>query len=219
MTKTVLIAGSLVASLLVAGCDDTSGTGGAGGAGSSSSTSSKSGSTSGSSMTTTSTTTTTSGSTSGSGSSSSSGGGNCITLDPGTLTPGGANNDILASMPTLGDPALLDEFDIQFYGTPYVPELGTFDLASAGANDNFATCAHCVYLYRDVDMNVEDKFFFQSEGTLAVTDIDATVPNISQGTLTNVKLVEVTVDQNFISTPVPGGECYFIPSLAWDTKP
>lgn len=133
----------------------------------------------------------------------------------------GMDGEFLTSTPTIADPAKPDEFDILFYGMPYVPAADTYDLASAGVNDNYATCAECVSFVQDVDANnVADKVFFQSEGTLTITATDQNLPNVSEGTLTNVKLIEVTIDPNtYVSTPVPGGDCYLIPSLAWDTKP
>jgi hypothetical protein len=135
------------------------------------------------------------------------------------LTQGGQDDDILFSSPMLADAAKLDVFDIQFYGVPYMPVTGTFDLTSANNNDNYATCDQCVYLYQDIDpvTEIEDKFFFQSEGTLTVTETDPSLPNVSKGSLTNVKLVEVTLDANYNSTPVPNGVCYVIPTLSWDT--
>lgn len=227
--RTLLLPASLLGALLGAGilvgaCDDGTATGGAGGTGTTSSSTSKTGSTSSSasSMTTGSTATgATSSATGGTGTTSSSTGGqNCVTLDPGTLLQFGMDGEILYSTPTLADAAKPDDFNIYFYGMPYTPATGTYDLASTGVNDNYATCAECVYLFQDVDMNdVEDKAFFQSEGTLTITATDPTLPNVSEGSLTNVKLVEVTIDENFFSTPVPGGDCYVIPSLAWDTMP
>jgi hypothetical protein len=223
MKKSVLIVGALMAGLagIVGGCDDSSGSGGTGGTGTSGSTSSKTGSTSSSSSTTAATTaasTTTGGMTS-----SSSGASGCTVLDPGMVMKftDGDMQDGLASAPPLADAQKPDEFDILFYGSPYIAMTGTFDLASAGANDNYATCSQCIYIFQDVDnMDVEDKFFFQSEGTMTISDTDLIDANVSAGTLKDVKLVESTVDPStYISTPVPNGACYIIPSYSWDTKP
>jgi len=127
------------------------------------------------------------------------------------------NNVIFTDvMPNVGgaDP---DFSTIEFYFMG-APAPGTWDL-SMGADANYATCVHCVLLYQDVPMmGAANKLFFQESGTMAVTAFGAN-PNMCAGSLTNVKVIEVTIDPvTFTSTPVPGGACYTIASAMWDTQ-
>lgn len=106
----------------------------------------------------------------------------------------------------LGDPGVVDFVQLEFYtnGT------GTFELAS-NVNDNYASCNQCVRVIEDfVDSETSGREFFQREGSITV---DASTPPRAGGgltaTLTDVVLEEVTIDpdNNFVSTPVPGGAC------------
>lgn len=83
---------------------------------------------------------------------------------------------------------------------------GSFALGT-GPESNYATCDHCVLVYRDIANNAPGKTFFQSAGTLTLPQPPgAATLDIS---FTDLTLVEVTIDPDtFISTPVPGGECY-----------
>lgn len=170
-------------------------------------------------MATTTSTTTTATTTTTTDASSSSGSSGCTVLDNLPVMQFGDDGEFLFAIPILGDQAKPDEFDILFYGDPYVPAVGSYNLASAGINDNYATCKECVYIYQDVVNDVEEKLFFQSQGTLEITETDPMAPNVSKGSLKNVRLVEVTLDMNFSSTPVPNGACYDIPLLEWDFTP
>ena len=57
--------------------------------------------------------------------------------------------------------------------------------------------------------------WYQFEGTLTLTafaGIDA-----SAGTLSGLRMIEVTIDNDFTSTPVPGGTCIeFADEITWD---
>jgi hypothetical protein len=100
-----------------------------------------------------------------------------------------------------GGPSI-DELDVEFYSNA----VNTFDLANS-ANSNYATCNQCVSFSRDYTVPVESKFFFQSAGVLSISQAPGVDPLAI--TLSNTRLVEVTLDPNtFESTPVPGGECY-----------
>lgn len=101
----------------------------------------------------------------------------------------------------VGSPAI-DELNAEFYS----PAVGSFDLAT-GDNNNYATCNQCVTFDRDYTDPVQAKLFFQSAGTITTSQALGTDPLTI--TLTNTRLVEVTLDpQTYVSTPVPGGECY-----------
>ena len=98
-----------------------------------------------------------------------------------------------------------DQFYTGFQGAP--PTLaGTFDLGM-GDQNNFATCALCFLAFEaDAQGNIT-KTFFQSAGSITLTE-DPFDRRRMVGTVSNLAMVEVTIDQTtFASTPVPGGEC------------
>ncbi|MGB0133763.1 hypothetical protein [Dokdonella sp.] len=100
-----------------------------------------------------------------------------------------------------GEPTI-DELDAEFYSSSF----GSFNLAT-GANDNYSTCDQCITFSRDYTDPVNNKLFFQSTGTITITQ--APGPATLNVQLSNTRLVEVTLDPNtYVSTPVPGGECY-----------
>ncbi|WP_146659678.1 hypothetical protein [Enhygromyxa salina] len=102
--------------------------------------------------------------------------------------------------PDQGD-AIADVLLLQFFGSQMV---GSVDLTSA-QEANYATCATCVILFVD-----ETTIFFQSEGTVEVTELGPELNEIA-GNIIGVTLEEVTVNPNtFESTLVPGGGCFEI---------
>lgn len=121
-----------------------------------------------------------------------------------------------------------------FYGGPPTPTLGggdedllelqiyddeisgTIDLGSAD-NLDYATCLHCVVVYEDLPGDdVAARTYFQTGGTL---ELGTTTPYYISGTLTDVDLVEVTIDESFTATPVPDGGCLHITSQSFDIEP
>jgi hypothetical protein len=112
--------------------------------------------------------------------------------------------------------AAADAGDMQFYDLSLT---GKQDLASSGTNDNYATCTTCVLVSQDVDpMMGPAKVYFQKSGSI---DLGATTLPAITGTMTDVTLQEVTIDQQFNSTPVAGGACLHITTanFAFDKAP
>jgi len=106
---------------------------------------------------------------------------------------------------------VLDKQFLEFYGVgsgaAYNGQLkGTFNLGAAGDN-NYATCSRCLRLVQD-----GTKLFFQQSGTLVVAATSDQINGTVNATITNTTLVEVTIDANYVSTPVPGGACLHITS-------
>jgi hypothetical protein len=101
-----------------------------------------------------------------------------------------------------------DYIRFQFYDRGAGFESGTIDLTANG-DDNYRTCETCIVIFQDQRESIPaDKIFFQSQGTMS---LDPTPPIGALGLtfkLNDVRLVEVTLDQNG-STPVPGGDCYY----------
>ncbi len=125
-----------------------------------------------------------------------------------------------------------DALNIEIYGSGVDPSLngenkGTFDLSS-GIDNNYSTCARCIRVFEDPDAATPGRVFFQKTGSLT---IDATSDQLNgkiTGTITNLTLVEVTINSStFVSTPVVGGACVHIasapiaagPPAAWTCDP
>ncbi len=113
-----------------------------------------------------------------------------------------------------------DRFDIQLYELNGPQETGTFDLATA-PDDNYASCDRCVLVYADINADgAPTKTFFQESGTIKIDAVDSPPGPLTVGSLTNVKLIEVTIDpDDYTSVPVANGACLVLDSLAWDTTP
>ena len=108
-----------------------------------------------------------------------------------------------------------DVLALEFYGAGWDPSLdgdqdGTFDL-STGGNTNYATCSQCVYL-RASSNRIDTRVFFQASGTIDVHPDSDTVNGSVDATLTDVTLIEVTFDPNYMTEPVPGGSCVHVSS-------
>jgi len=102
-----------------------------------------------------------------------------------------------------------DVFRLEFYGNT-ASITGTIDL-SAAPNTTYETCEVCVLLGQDIMMDMSLTYFFPTAGTL---ELGATSPPFMSGTLSDVTLIEVTIDQDtFVTTPVPDGACYHITSV------
>ena len=97
---------------------------------------------------------------------------------------------------------------------------GTYLIQDDPANDNYATCHTCILIFEEMDWNtgIAARTFFATSGELNISSIGPVgVP--FTGTLSNVNLVEVTIDpdNDFVSTPVPGGEARCIDTFPFDT--
>ena len=80
----------------------------------------------------------------------------------------------------------------------------TVELGS-GVNANWESCSECLLFNEDLDGVNSARILFQASGQLTLGDVPgaATMPLTFHG----VRLVEVTIDDNEHSTPVPGGKC------------
>jgi hypothetical protein len=112
--------------------------------------------------------------------------------------------------------ALEDKGSLQFYD---LTTTGTVDL-SAGDQSNYSTCTTCVLVFEDIDpMAGATKTYYQKSGTVT---LGATTPPAITGSITDLTLIEVTIDStDYTSTPVDGGGCYHLATgaFAFDVAP
>ena len=98
------------------------------------------------------------------------------------------------------------------------PGPGTYLIEDDPLNDNYATCHTCVLIFENIDWDtgIADRTLFATSGELNIESIGP--PGVPfTGTLSNVNLVEVTIDwDTFESTPVPGGETRCIDTFPFD---
>jgi len=155
------------------------------------------------------------GSTSGEGGAGGEGGASrCmpVTLGPRILVdtdPGGSS----IAYELLGlDASKEHAIYVEFFDVAGAQATGDFDLG-APPDDDYATCAHCLLAFEDVN-GAAPIAFYPAKGTLHVTLADADYTGASAGTFEGVELVEVTLDST-VTTPVPGGRCLSLGG-GWD---
>ncbi|MBW2702643.1 MAG: hypothetical protein JRF33_17625 [Deltaproteobacteria bacterium] len=117
--------------------------------------------------------------------------------------------------PALGDGVLLDFTQFEFYAN----DTGSIDLASAGVNDNYRTCSQCMVVLEDIaaDGSSVARYYFQESGSMVVSAGTPPQEGSLDVTLTDVTLVEVTIDAEYNSTPVAGGQCLHITAATLST--
>ncbi len=106
--------------------------------------------------------------------------------------------------------ALADELWIEFFDTDEsaISDTGTFDLTT-DENSDYATCGQCVSVYGDIDGEDYGFDLFQAGGSITVDPATPPAGGTLTVTLTNVKLVTVTIDPDTLETTlVPSGPCY-----------
>jgi hypothetical protein len=78
--------------------------------------------------------------------------------------------------------------------------------------DNYATCDNCVRIFSLTAEGEIDRQFFQRSGSLTL-DQDPVDDSVLAGLTGEIELEEVTIDGEFNSTPVPGGECLTLSAM------
>lgn len=116
----------------------------------------------------------------------------------------------------IGSTELPDIMTLHFEQDGYVLKKGTIDLG--GENAQYLTCVECIRLFEDMDFenNEYGRTFFQQSGELVFDEVkEGTFESRGHGSF---RLVEVEIDDyTYESTPVPGGACYEVENLTWDT--
>lgn len=88
-------------------------------------------------------------------------------------------------------------------------EAGTYTIA----DENYADCGNCILLGQNCTGEGGcSKLFLANTGTLEITTLNATT---LEGTLSNMTLVEIDLDDDDNSTPVAGGETWCISSFSF----
>lgn len=80
--------------------------------------------------------------------------------------------------------------------------------------ENYADCANCAMMFTGCTSNGCSTKFLAESGTLNLTTMNGSQIG---GTLTDMRFTEITIDQNYVSTPVPGGETWCVPSYSFNT--
>lgn len=105
-----------------------------------------------------------------------------------------------------------------FHGNGYDgAQRGTFDLGSV-EDRQYQTCSRCIVVYEDWTQATE-RIFFQESGSLYIPPSSDQMNGYLTAELTDVTLIEVTFDDDFVSTPVPGGDCLHIAHAAFSVTP
>lgn len=139
-----------------------------------------------------------------------------MSVDPPDPTFRGTVFDVAIQQQLVGGAE--DFLGIQFYaGANFDGDAtGEFELGT-GIDDNYESCGRCVLVERDASAigNAGNTRFFATSGTLVIDEDSEQMDGRPILTLSDVTLVEVTIDPNtFISTPVQGGDCYHVSSYS-----
>lgn len=154
------------------------------------------------------------------GSSGSGGGGGCTVLTPldtGMFFGSAAFFALSArtNAPIPGYAKTRLELELYDEGSGLPP--GTFDLGKA-PDDSYATCEHCVLLVAYDEIGQARRVWFQQSGSMVLEKL-APEEHAGVGSVSSVKLVEVTQDLDMSWHEVPGGSCFELPSWKFDTTP
>lgn len=133
-----------------------------------------------------------------------------------------ANNSFGVLSPQIGDFAE-DELWVDFYSSArYNGEAtGTFDLG-APPDNNYATCARCVWLAQDLGQ-VSDPvaYFYVKSGTMIVDPASKQMDGFPLLSLDKVTLIESTIDveDTHVSRPVENPRCLYLEHAEINMEP
>jgi len=133
-----------------------------------------------------------------------------------------SNNTFAVVSPQIGSPAD-DQLWIDFYSSArYDGEAtGTFDLSMA-PDDNYATCARCVWLGQDLGTVSDPKaYFYVKSGTMVIADDSYQIYGYPKLTLDKVTLIESTIDvtDTHVSETVKNPRCLYLEHAELDLPP
>jgi hypothetical protein len=108
----------------------------------------------------------------------------------------------------------VDVLTIQFIGDNGGAEAaGSYELTG----ENYENCGNCITIFVGCDEALGNcsKTFLAQSGTLDITAIGDSGDRLT-GTLSNLVLAEVTIDDDFVSDLVPDGEIWCLENYAFD---
>jgi len=111
----------------------------------------------------------------------------------------------------------VDSLNVEMWaglGGPDAP--GTYPIN----DDDYATCSLCVLLGKDCTLDADgylvcETYFLANSGSLTITAIGDVGDQLT-GSLADVNAVEVTIAQDYTSTPVPNGDTWCVDTYAFD---
>jgi cysteine-rich repeat protein len=155
------------------------------------------------------------------GSAGSGGDGGCTVIEPidtmlyfGSFASFALSARIDAPLPGYAKTRLALELYDEGSGLP----AGSFDLSQA-PDDSYATCEHCVLLVAYDEVGQARRVFFQQSGSMKLDKLEWEDALAGAGSVSSVKLVEVTQALDGSWHEVVGGGCYELPSWSFDTTP
>jgi len=115
--------------------------------------------------------------------------------------------------PQIGD-FTADEFWVDFYSTARWKgeATGTFDLGKP-PDDNYATCARCVWVWQDVgEVSDPVAYFYAKSGTMVVDPASKQMDGFPIISLDKITLIEATIDigDTNVSRPVENPRCLYL---------
>lgn len=136
--------------------------------------------------------------------------GDCIEIEPEVLTYSVIEEGLAIYNSEVDAKGHAGRMDLLFV----TAEKRTEDLGR-GMSPNYRTCEYCV----SVEVTDSGRRFFQQSGTLTVNAASDIYVGLLDATLTDVKLVEVTYDEDLNTTPVENGACLHVANASLSVTP
>jgi hypothetical protein len=115
---------------------------------------------------------------------------------------------------TLGEPVDVLSFEL-ISEQGGATAAGTYSLT----DDDYASCGNCVVIFQGCDGDLAhcDRTFLAQSGTLVISSFGASGEDFS-GTISDIILAEVTIEEDLSSTVVPEGQTWCIDSFSFVTE-
>lgn len=96
-------------------------------------------------------------------------------------------------------------------------EPGSFPFSEA-PDDNYGTCHHCVLLVAYDLAGMPKRAFYPKNGSLDIDALSTELFSEVVGRARGMELVEVVQEPDFTWHELEGGDCYYVPDWAFDTR-
>ena len=140
----------------------------------------------------------------------------CTMIEVPKITMGGAYADEINGYlsPAIGGNAI-DIIRIYLMGN--IKE-GTYELGT-GLNETYMNCEQCVMVWVDAELGTADEYYFQTHGTLTITevkDVEGIIRTV--GEIRNLILKQAETNEYMSDfTLIPDGKCIAAEIVEWDT--